>query len=305
MTKILITGDMGVLGSKLRKELEGRGLRVFGIDLNSSHNPNHERADVGQFRQMERVFDRHGPFDFVYHTAAEFGRWNGEEYYEQLWQSNAVGTKNMIRLQEKLGFKLVHFSSSEVYGDYPNIMLETVMDDQVVHQMNDYAMSKWVNEMQIENSRTQFGTETVRVRLFNTYGPGEDYTPFRSVNARFCYFALKSLPITVYRGHHRTSTYVEDTTRTLANITNNFNPGEVYNIAGNEYHSMEYLAQLVVKLAGADESLIEYQSNELLTTRDKKVDASKAERDLDHKMSVSLEEGVERTLAWMRQHYGI
>ena len=51
-------------------------------------------------------------------AAAEFGRWNGEDFYETLWRTNAVGTKNVIRLQERLKFRLIHFSSSEVYGDW-------------------------------------------------------------------------------------------------------------------------------------------------------------------------------------------
>ena len=65
-----------------------------------------------RYRQLERVFDKLGPFDYVYHCAAEFGRWNGEDFYENLWRTNAVGTKNMIRLQEDRGFRLIHFSSS-------------------------------------------------------------------------------------------------------------------------------------------------------------------------------------------------
>ena len=119
-------------------------------------DPRYARCDVGEYRQLERLFDVWGPFDYVFHTAAEFGRWNGEDYYEQLWRSNAVGTKNIIRLQEKLGFRLIHFSSSEVYGDWPNVMVESVMDEYEIKQMNDYAMTKWVNEMQINNSRIHY-----------------------------------------------------------------------------------------------------------------------------------------------------
>ena len=62
------------------------------------------------------------------------------------------------------------------------------MDEHEVKQMNDYAMSKWVNEMQVRNSAIAHGTETVVVRLFNTYGPGEYYSPYRSVNCRFTYW---------------------------------------------------------------------------------------------------------------------
>ena len=131
-----------------------------------------------------------GPFDYVYHCAAEFGRWNGEDFYETLWRTNADRHEEHDPPAGASRFRLIHFSSSEVYGDWPELMVETVMDEYEIKQLNDYAMTKWVNEMQIRNSATQYGTETVVVRLFNTYGPGEYYSPYRSVNCRFLYCAL-------------------------------------------------------------------------------------------------------------------
>ncbi len=315
MKKILVTGSKGVVGSYLVDMLTKKGYQVFGIDLKHYTGEvgfEHEmakteftyaRCDVAEMRQLERVFEKAGPFDFVYHTAAEFGRWNGEDFYEQVWKSNAIGTKNIIRLQEKYKFKLIHFSSSEVYGDYEDIMAEDVMDKIEIKQMNDYAMSKWVNEMQIRNSRIMYGTETVVVRLFNTYGPGEWYHPYRSVNSKFCYHALHNLPITVYKGHYRTSTYLEDTCRTLSNIVDNFKDGETYNIGGSEYHDIETLAKIIWDYTGADTKLIKYADSEVLTTKTKKVDTSKAVRDLNHKLSISLEDGVKKTIDWMREYY--
>ena len=261
------------------------------------------RCDVGDFRQLERVFERCGPFDYVYHCAAEFGRWNGEDFYETLWRTNAIGTKNIIRLQERLRFHLIHFSSSEVYGDWPDLMLETIMDQYEIKQLNDYAMTKWVNEMQIRNSAMQYATETVVVRLFNTYGPGEYYSPYRSVNCRFLYCALHGLPWTVFGGHSRTSTYLADTVRTLANITNNFKAGETYNIGGNDLHTIEELSEVVLKVTGANRSLVHYADSEILTTKLKQVDTSKSVRDLDHKNSYSLEDGMQLTAEWMRDVY--
>jgi dTDP-glucose 4,6-dehydratase len=260
---------------------------------------------VSEYRQLERVIRQLGPFDLVYHAAAEFGRWNGEDFYETLWRTNAIGTKNVIRLQEQLGFKLVHFSSSEVYGDWPQLMVETVMDEYEVKQLNDYAMTKWVNEMQIRNSALQYGTQSVVVRLFNTYGPGEYYSPYRSVNCRFLYCALMGYPWTVFRGHYRTSTYLADTVRTLANIATNFKPGETYNIGGNQMHTIEELSDTVLKVTGADPGLVQYRESEILTTKIKRVDTAKSVRDLDHKNSYSLEEGLRITADWMRQAYGL
>lgn len=297
MAKILITGVKGVVGTALCRLLRERGHTVHGLDLAHFPDPNYTRCDVADYRQLERVL---GDFDYVYHTAAEFGRWNGEDYYEQLWRTNAIGTKNVIRLQEKRGFRLIHFSSSEVYGDYDGLMSEDVMLQTPIRQMNDYAMTKWVNEMQINNSRIQHKTESVVVRLFNTYGPGEDFHPYRSVNSRFCYSALRSLPITVYRGHCRTSTYLEDTVRTLANIADIFVPGETYNIGGSEYHNIETLAHIIWDYVGADRKLIKYAESEVLTTKSKQVDVSKAVTQLGHIDTVSLKEGIHRTIDWMR-----
>ena len=315
--RILVTGGLGIVGAGLVKDLRSRGHHVVSSDLHHQPDeigfslrsdtdlPLYARCDVSEFRQLERVFDRTGPFDYVYHCAAEFGRWNGEDFYETLWRTNAIGTKNMIRLQERLRFRLIHFSSSEVYGDWPYLMLETVMDQHEIKQLNDYAMTKWVNEMQIRNSTAQYNTETVVVRLFNTYGPGEYYSPYRSVNCRFLYCALRGLPWTVFRGHSRTSTYLADTARTLANITDNFKPGEVYNIGGSEFHTIEELSDVVLRVTGADPALVQYRESEILTTKIKRVDTSKATRDLDHRNTYSLEEGMRLTAKWMRSVYDI
>ena len=314
---ILVTGGLGTVGAGLLTELRRRGHHVVSCDLHHQpdevgfslptdvQNPLYARCDVGEFRQIERVIERMGPFDYVYHCAAEFGRWNGEDFYETLWRTNAVGTKNIIRLQERLKFRLIHFSSSEVYGDWPDLMVETVMDEHEIKQMNDYAMTKWVNEMQIRNSAIQYGTESVVVRLFNTYGPGEYYSPYRSVNCRFLYCALHNLPFTVFRGHYRTSTFLADTVDTVANICENFKPGETYNIGGVTHHSIETLAEVVLSITGADPKLVEYRDSEILTTKIKRVEISKAVKDLGHKNSYGLEEGMSITANWMRSVYNL
>lgn len=298
MARILVTGSRGVVGRYLTQILRARGHEVHGLDLAHCAEKNYTRCDVSEYRQIEVVISK--GFDFVYHAAAEFGRWNGEAFYEQLWATNAVGTKNIIRLQEKLRFKLIHFSSSEVYGDYRDVMREDVMLRNPILQMNDYAMSKWVNEMQIRNSKTQFGTETTVVRLFNTYGPGEVYHPYRSVNARLCYSALNGLPVTIHCGHLRTSTYIEDACTTAANIVDNFT-GDTYNIGGQRRHDIETLVRIIWDYSKADKSLITYAEPEILTTKIKRVDVKKAVDDLNHKDTVSLEEGIAKTIDWMRE----
>ena len=300
--KILVTGGLGAVGSWLVRALRGRGHEVWIVDLPHHHDPAYVRADVSAFRQMARVFDEH-EFAYVYHLAAEFGRWNGEDYYEQLWRTNAVGTKNLVRLQEAEGFRMVFFSSSEVYGDHAGVMSESVMDDVEIRQLNDYAMTKWVGEQQVMNSAAMHGTESVRVRLFNTYGPGEPYSTYRSAICLFAYRAIMDLPYTVYLGHTRTSTYVTDTVHTLANICERFRPGEVYNIGGTDLHDMKTASDMILTHLGKSDSLVTYVEGEPFTTRDKRVDVSKAVEHLGHAPEVTLQEGIPRTVDWMLQHY--
>lgn len=307
--RILVTGGAGFIGTNLCTELRRRGHEVLAVDLLNNERDGYERCDVRNYRQLERVFDRH-EFDYVYHLAAEYGRWNGEDYYENLWQTNVVGTKHLLRLQERLKFRTVFFSSAEVYGDYTGVMAEDVMVDNPIrdtYQMNDYAITKWAGELMCMNSATMFGTETVRVRPVNCYGPGEHYTPYRGFIPKFIYHALFGKPYTVYRGHKRIIDFVEDSCRTWANIVDHFVPGEVYNVGGRpewEREIQEY-SDMVLAAVGRDDSLVTYEEAEPFTTQVKTMDFSRAVRDLGHNPVVTPEEGVRRTVEWMKWYYRV
>ena len=79
----------------------------------------------------------------------------------------------------------------------------------------------------------------------------------------------------------------------------------MYNIGGLEYHDIETLADIIWEYTGADRNLIQYAGSEKLTTKYKKVDISKAVKDLDHKLTTGLEDGVKKTIDWMKVYYGI
>jgi dTDP-glucose 4,6-dehydratase len=306
MAKILVTGGMGFIGSNLVNELRGRGYAVWSLDILHGEDSNHFRADVSSYQQLKNVFHKYS-FDYVFHLAAEYGRWNGEDHYENLWKTNMIGTKNILRLQEEYRFRQIFFSSCEVYGDYDGLMTEDVMDKISIKQMNDYAITKWASELQVLNSANMFGTETVRVRPLNCYGPHEYYSPYRGVIPIFVYRALKNLPYTVYMGHSRIFDYVEDTCRTLVNIVENFIPGEVYNLGGKEEWKtdIKYVSDLILTNLNKSDELVTYKKSEPFTTRIKTVDFSKIRRDLKHDPQIPIEIGIPRYIEWMKNIYGI
>lgn len=303
MSKVLITGGLGFIGSNLVAELRERGHDVWVCDLMHSEDRKSVRCDLSKFRQVERLFEDHS-FEYVYHAAAEYGRWNGEDYYENLWTTNAVGTKNMIRMQEREHFRMVFFGSAEVYGDYDGVMREDVTSLVGIRQMNDYAMTKWVNEMQILNSADMFDTETVRIRLFNVYGPGEHYHPYRGFIPRFMYNAFHDEPYVVYLGHKRTLEYVKDVCNAIANILDFFRPGEVYNLGGDLQYEIKRISDLILGCLQKDDSKVTYKEAELFTTRIKTPDSSKAKRDLRFRQTLNPEAGIPLTVEWFKRTCG-
>lgn len=308
MANILVTGSEGTLGRPLVNELIKRGHKVTGLDLQHQEHQNYIRADVANYRQLERPFNLH-KFDYVYHLAAEFGRINGEEYYDTLWMTNVIGTKNIIELQRKHKFKLIFASSSEIYGEGENwrdkevLLTEDLPLHKTIIQHNDYATTKWVNEIQILNSERRYSLESMRLRFFNAYGPGEYYHNYRSVVCLFCYRALHDLPYTVYEGYHRVFMYIGDFIPTLANAADRFKAGEVYNIGGNEYASVHAMSDIILKNLGKDGSQIEYMPDDKHNTQNKRPSIEKARMDLGHNPKVLLKEGIPKTIDWMKQVY--
>jgi len=310
MPRVLILGERGTIGRQLAVELENRGHVVFRSDLQHSHMPRYIRADVGKYRDVLRVVDHTQP-DYVFHLAAEFGRVNGEENYEALWQTNAIGTRNVLEAQARYGFRLVFASSSEVYGevDVPDsgLLYEDLVMSSTPIQANDYAISKWVNELQIRHMTLRHKTETMTLRFFNSYGPGEYYHPYRSVVCLMCYRALHGMSFDVYQNYTRAFMFMDDFIPTLANTVDRFSAGETVNIGGLENRTVDELAEIILReVPEFDSSLVTYVPKEDLNIRDKRPDNSRAIALLDHgsRPHVPLEDGVKRTIDWMRETYG-
>ena len=297
--KILVTGSQGTLGKPLVQELRKRGHEVFGCDLMHQKDDNYFRCDISEYRQIEKVLEN--KFDLIYNLAAEFGRINGEEYYEKVWKSNVIGLRNILELQKIYGFKLIHASSSEIYGDIKSDYIDESLEP--VPQQNDYAISKRVNELQCKNFIDRYDNQIMILRFFNAYGPGEYYNNYRSVVCLMCYRALHNLPYTVFNDYHRVFMYIDDFIETLVNTCENFIQGEIVNIGGEEYRSVKELSDIILKQVNKDDSLVNYLSQDKHNITNKRPNIEKAKKLFNHNPNTLLEEGVSKTLDWMRKIY--
>lgn len=282
------------------RELTRRGHAVIGCDIKHQASEKEIRCDIADYRQLDSLLSK-GQFEMVFHLAAEFGRINGELYYEQVWQSNVVGTRNILELQKRYGFKLIFASSSEIYGDLREpILFESLNPGPI---SNDYALSKWVNEQQISNFRKRYQNQIMTLRFFNAYGPGEYYTPYRSVVCLFCYRALHDLSYEVYENYHRVFMYIDDFIPTLANCADKFIDGEVINIGGKEYRSVKELSDIILNTLEKKDSKVIYLPEDKHNIVNKRPCIEKANALLGHNPKVVLEEGIRYTLNWMKLIY--
>lgn len=324
---IFVTGINGVLGTELKERLRSRGHSIYGCGLTHSEDPQIVRADIREYRQLKNALDDVGELDIIYHLAGEFGRVNGEDFYEDLWSTNCVGTHNVIEQCIKRDTTLVFASSSEAYGlseAYTDGFITEAMLDQYPPQFHSqYALSKYANERQILMAVRNRDLDAIILRFFNIYGPPERYSLYRSVVCQFIYQLLSGSPITVNREGKRTHLWIGDWARTMANIateevlnklaTNKYWPGSggtpyvpVFNIGGTEYESVESLYDRLVDILGdtIPQPDVTYIESEAANTKAKRPDNSMAELWLNHRPSTLLDEGLRITVNWMRETYG-
>jgi dTDP-glucose 4,6-dehydratase len=306
VARVLVTGSTGTLGRPLVRQLRQDGHKVFGCARSHSEQADFQRADVSHKRQLDRIFSEFNP-EYVYHLAAEFGRHNGEEYYETLWQSNVIGTRNVLECCDEYEARLIFASSSEVYGEsMPGEYLhEGLTEDYRPRHSNEYAISKWTNELQIENFVNRTELPVTVLRFFNAYGPGEEYHPYRSVVALFSYRALSGMDLPVYEGYMRTFMYIDDFIPTLASVCRNFVTG-TFNIGGTDYRSVQDMAEIILAQAGpARDSKIVLVGREDHNVVSKRPNVDHAYTLWGHQPTWTLEAGIPETVAWMKRRYGL
>jgi len=306
MSRILVTGALGTIGSYLVPYLRDRGHEVICCDMMIRDYDDYVRADISSFEDMYRVF-KDSYVDTVIHMAAEVGRMVGEAYPQKMITINAVGTLNVVRLCNEFGLRLVNFSTSEVYGHLfdKGVVFESDIEfhGNPFMTTNIYALTKLFSEAIVKHYVDNYGLKAVSVRPFMIYAANEFPSKYRSAMINFVHNALIDKKLIVHKGTTRAWCYVSDFAEAIRLIVELpfKDTYEAFNVGSDEYHTSEEVARVVLDACGKSYDLMELikPPNKFLT-RVKKFSIEKI-KGLGYKPQVSLKEGVKNVVEWQRR----
>lgn len=289
-----MTGADGFIGRHLSAELRANGSDVVGVD----------RSD-GDLRHPEvatHLIRTHEP-DIVVHLAAKVGRLFGEDDVMETVCDNAGMTALVAQACGQTGVRLVYASTSEVYGDRSDTVcgendLYHWLADQALAVLphNAYGLSKRWGE---EACRLYAPEELAVWRPSMPYGPGLPHGRGRAAIVNMLWQADNRQPIPVHQGAERSWCWIGDAVRAMRLTLEQ--PGGVWNIGRDDAGvSMLTVAEMACTLTGAPESLIEMIPAPPRQTVVKRLATEKI-RALGWRPEVDLEEGMQRTLAWVRE----
>ena len=310
MTRILVTGGAGFLGSHLCERLLALGHEVICLDnfftgskrniLPLLNNPYFEvvRHDV--------TVPTHLEMDQIYNLACPASPVHYQKDPVETIRTCVSGSINMLGLARRTGARILQTSTSEVYGD-PDVHPQT--EDYWGHVnplgiRSCYDEGKRCAESLFFSYHRQYATEIRVARLFNTYGPRMHPNDGRVVS-NFIVQALRGEDLTVYGEGQQTRSfcYVDDLIRGLvAFMEQDATTGPV-NLGNPKEISMLQLAEVVLRLVGSRSRLV-FQPLPQDDPRQRCPDISRARALLAWEPVTELEDGLRSTIAYFRQLLG-
>jgi NAD dependent epimerase/dehydratase len=311
---VLVTGGGGFIGSHLVQALvrEGAHVKVF-IRYNSANThgfldvlPQEERREVEVI--MGDLRDPHGVSQAVKGTAAVFhlGALIAIPYSylnpTDVVQVNAIGTLNVAQAVLRWDVqRMIHTSTSETYGTARYIPMD---ESHPLQGQSPYSASKIAADKIVESFHCSYQLPVVTVRPFNAYGPRQS---MRAIIPTIITQALFRDEIVLGNlAATRDFTYVSDTARAFVRAAcSDKGLGEVFNAGSGFEISVGELAKTIRGIVGrdipirVDEKRLRPEKSEVDRLFS---DSSKAWRVLEWKPQVSLEEGLSRTIDWIRRH---
>jgi len=306
---VLITGGAGFIGSHLAERLVALGAKVRLLDdfttgrrQNLSALAHQVELLQGSLTDMATVRKAVAGVDIVFHQGALPSVARSVEDPLTTHQVNATGTLLLLLAAREAKVKRVVFaSSSSVYGDTPTLPKREEMPP---NPQSPYALSKLIGEQFCRLFWRLYGLETVSLRYFNIFGPRQDPTSqYAAVVPRFITKLLRGERPTIYGDGEQTRdfTFVDNCVQAnLLAATAEGVAGEVFNVGAGRQTSVNELFRLIRSLIGINNIEPLYAPPRPGDVRHSLADITKARERLGYEPSVSLEEGLKRTIAWFR-----
>ncbi|MCE1253449.1 MAG: NAD-dependent epimerase/dehydratase family protein [Anaerolineae bacterium] len=299
--KFLITGVAGFLGSALANRFAREGHTVRGIDDLSAGSPETLSREVylerGDVNDRPKLWTLLQDVDCVYHLAARVVVPESVLYPREYNQVNVGGTVALMEAMRDVGIRRVVFiSSGAVYGNQDK---QPVAEDAVPNPRSPYAVSKLAAEYYVRTIGKLWGIETVCLRVFNAYGPGQRIPPVNApVIPNFLRQSMLNGTLVLHGqgGQTRDYVYVDDVVNAMmAAATAPDVDNCIINVGSGHDTGVRELAQLAVQVTGsAPEILVNARSD---GGPDRMcADISLAREKLGFQPTTSLEVGLRLTL---------
>lgn len=255
MSKILVTGGAGFIGSHLVKHLVNAGNEVVVLDnLLRGNKIEREIFEKIEFykddvRNFEIVKKLSQQCDYIYHFAAVLGVDVVADNPVETMDTEVIGMKNVVdaALLNNVR-KVIYASTSGIYGH--SAIEKSVTENIQVDPRTSYAMAKRYNEIYLKAAYEEKGLNSISVRFFNVYGKAQDN---RMVIPRFIEQAINNEPLTVFGNGNQTRdfTYIEDTIKACLLLAEKVNGCDIFNVANENELSIYELAKEIIKLTNS------------------------------------------------------
>ena len=305
MATYLITGVAGFIGSALARSLVAQGHHVLGIDNlitgNRSNIPvscEFIEGDIADKSVLALFVGKE--INAILHLAAQSSGEISFEKPEYDVMTNTLGTLNLLNFAVDNNIKrFLYASTMSIYGDVDD---RAICEEQSKTPKSYYGITKLAAEHYVRVFSDRLNTTSFR--LFNVYGPGQNMSNLKQgmVSIYLAYF-MRNEPVVVKgsKERYRDLTYIDDVVDAwIASIDNPSTYGKIYNLATGKKTTVEALLQELKSAWGVVEYPIEYQEGTPGDQFGIYADISRLQSDLKWEPKVTLHEGVQRFVNWVK-----
>lgn len=311
---ILVTGPAGFIGSNFVRQFREQfpKTRIIGIDDFSTGRRDAiypglvlYEGSITNVKLLDRIFRKHRP-EYIFHLAALPRVSYSVEHPTKTTIANIVGTVALLEKAREYKVKrVIYSSSSSVYGGAK--ILPTREDENPPRPVSPYGLQKYTGEPFCKMFSDLFGVDTVSLRYFNVFGPGQyGDSPYATVVSAWLeglYFPKKKKIFIEGDGRQsRDFCYVDNVVEANISAMRARGPlgGVALNIAHGERTDLLTVKRLIEKYTGRTLKL-ERRAPRVGDVRHTHADISKARRLIGYKPRVGFRDGIERTVAWFEK----